>query len=684
METLLSFAGLSTGISSLVGILSSILVQFLAVVISIFNYALYLRAFNDMPVITTTWTILRNFSNMLFIVLLIWMAFATIFDSSKYSFQKMIGRFLIVAVLINFSLVIGGLIIDASQVLTNVFLGAIGNPGDKLGQYLSAVNLVGLSPGTAASTYGVDAFSADTVSAIMRLVLTAMFLFSLLVATFFAIIRIFIIWGLLIVSPLAWMAYILPGTQKRFYQWMGLFFGWNLFLPIYLFFLYLTIFFLSQRDQIVAQVGFKIAQDGTNGLDKGLVSGIVNSTSFNLIFFYIFAAFMLSAGTLWAVQLTSAWTGVDFRKRVDSIKGLVNRIPGFSDYQAARKAASQKATEAYQNTFGRRAQEQQNRWNAAFGVQGAQFKNQRDFVSRVDKETSKLKEQEQAGSISISQIQAEAKTSDPNSARGAALRSILYDRGMIDEAEFKKDVVAWSDKPFLVQSMSDKAKKSKFKNVAPKELLKMAAAEGEYQKLRTPEMTATRKAWFDFIKADDKALGAITLEQYSTAISLMGGIKTKEGQDFRKAVGKKRPDIAVMFDMRDRGYKVEQNKNLYRRLLRKEIKGMSTKDIAGVGNKIWEDPAFQDALALHIKVLQDEDPKRDPEKGKKGAKGYAGGGAAYKTTLRKNLKDNKKRKILKDLAGTDISDLEGEEIKEEAAAGGGGEEKSEKKEEPKT
>src|SRR3990167_11184467 len=172
------------------------------------NYAVFVRPGGNILVVETTWKILRDFSNMIFIILLIYMAFATIFDLGKYTFKDMIFRFLIVAILINFSLVIGILVIDAVQVLTNIFLGSIGNIGDRLGQYLSPGELLPLSDKIGATSLA----GGGLVSLIFAVILSLIILFSMLVALAFAFIRVPFIWMLLIVSPLAWMSHILPNS----------------------------------------------------------------------------------------------------------------------------------------------------------------------------------------------------------------------------------------------------------------------------------------------------------------------------------------------------------------------------------------------------------------------------------------------------------------------------------------
>ena len=313
-----------------------------AIVAKGLNLAVFVRPGGNILVVETTWKILRDFSNMFFIIALIYMAFATIFDYGKYRFQDMIVRFVIVAILINFSLVIGNLVIDFSQVLSNIFLGSIGNLGDRLGQYLNPSLL--LPP--------ADLAIASLISLVFAIVLSLIFLFSMLVALVFAIIRVPFIWGLLIVSPIAWMSHILPGTNKWWNQWWSYFFGWNLFLPVYLFFMYLGLIFLSKRDEIIGAVIRAQTASGTNPANDPLLASLGDSLTFNLVFFYIFAAVVMVGGT-WAAKETTSLMGTGFDKGLGWAKGLVKRapLPYIGNLQAAGAATTARRKQFEQEGF---------------------------------------------------------------------------------------------------------------------------------------------------------------------------------------------------------------------------------------------------------------------------------------------------------------------------------------------
>lgn len=288
----------------------TILGKLLAVMVSMLDWVVRIRIYTDLPIIQSSWKIMRDFANMLFIIALIVMAYGTIFNIPKYDFKSLIPRFIIIAVLINFSLVLSGLVIDATQVLNNTFLNAMGDISGRLGQGLSPTAL--LPAGAQVDSLGTvaDVAGASIVTLFFGIWFLFAFIVSVAVPLAVAFVRIPVLWALLIVSPLAWLLSILPATKGAYDKWWHQFLAWNLFLPYYLFFLYFALFFLSQQDVVLA--GMLRGPAGQAIVNENFSKfGIQSSVTFGLLFYYILVGIFLIGGTKVAMSAgTFSGTGI--------------------------------------------------------------------------------------------------------------------------------------------------------------------------------------------------------------------------------------------------------------------------------------------------------------------------------------------------------------------------------------
>src|SRR3989344_3450066 len=106
------------------GIVLGFLGKGLSEVATLFGYFLKAQGnyLQDITIVQTSWTVFRDFANMFFILILVIIAFATIFDVQRYNWRGLMAKFLIAALLIHFSLVISQFIINVSTTLSNVML----------------------------------------------------------------------------------------------------------------------------------------------------------------------------------------------------------------------------------------------------------------------------------------------------------------------------------------------------------------------------------------------------------------------------------------------------------------------------------------------------------------------------------------------------------------------------------
>lgn len=211
-------------------VLIEIMKLFLEISGKILNWVLS-PDFNRLPltrggIVDIGWAVLRDFANMFIVIILIVIGFATILKIETYGVKKLLPKLVLVALLINFSKVIAGVVVDSSQIFMLYFLspihdatkdsgGAVLNlfKGAQLHALLSTLPKE-ISESTHVSEGIYKAASAAFVVVFLALAAVAFFYLAIILVT-----RIIYIWILVIVSPLAWVASIIPQGQSYWKKW---------------------------------------------------------------------------------------------------------------------------------------------------------------------------------------------------------------------------------------------------------------------------------------------------------------------------------------------------------------------------------------------------------------------------------------------------------------------------------
>jgi len=206
-----------------------------------------LEKFTDAPVVELGWKITRDLTNMLFVLILLGIALATILRLETYGMKQILLKLVVAALLINFSLVLAGVVIDFCQVLTHFFYDEIkGTTGvsAQIAGILNIQRIPAMNPDAAAA----EKLAAGTAGVIMMIFSIFLGIVLILAASlvvgigaFFLIVRLIAIWILLILAPIVWLLWIIPATSHLFKQWWDSFLKWSFFAPIYAFFIYLAI-----------------------------------------------------------------------------------------------------------------------------------------------------------------------------------------------------------------------------------------------------------------------------------------------------------------------------------------------------------------------------------------------------------------------------------------------------------
>ena len=235
------------------------------------------------------WTMVRDLFNLVFIFILLYAAIATILQYGNMDIKKILPGLIVAALLVNFSLMISKVVIDASHVFAWEFYNQIDSTkgglfkpikgsAEVVGNFekkdLAGVFLAGFNPqrlllGTPLSsttTSGVETRSTWSglmeyagkgsegflgqlwkiviiIGSTISLALFASFI--LLAGAIMFIIRVVILWILMIFSPLAFLGMILPSMKSYSTMWWKNLIDQSFFAPAFLFMFMLATKFVN-------------------------------------------------------------------------------------------------------------------------------------------------------------------------------------------------------------------------------------------------------------------------------------------------------------------------------------------------------------------------------------------------------------------------------------------------------
>ena len=242
--------------------------------------------------VTTGWGIIRDITNLFFILILLWIALATILNIPRYGAKDLLATLIISALLINFSLAIGGFFINFSNALAKSFNDAVRARGSVTLQLLDFTNIQKFSttrltpqspeaicnnealqtyplPDTGIEPEGTtnerneaenncmqrpeikklgeewrktDAAIKNAIYiALWLIIVIPVLIFVFLAGAVFFLIRYLQLSLLLVFAPIVFLLRVLPDTQHLWSDWWNRLMKQSFFAPAYLFLLFLTI-----------------------------------------------------------------------------------------------------------------------------------------------------------------------------------------------------------------------------------------------------------------------------------------------------------------------------------------------------------------------------------------------------------------------------------------------------------
>lgn len=312
-------------------ITSTIYWIFAIILVPILNALLQIRPYQDEFVnfIYPGWVILRNVANIGFIIALLWMGLRVLFqvdDSGKT--RGFIMWLVIMALLVNFSLVIGQGVVGIADTVQAQFLPGDSRVIEALGHKLMVdpIKLFGTQSQTANLTpegneFSASAAASDITKPFVMLILAVAAFFAFIALIAFILVRLVALWILYMLAPVAYVARILPDTKQWWDKWWSEFIKYAFTVPILAFFLNITAlmattFALRNGDSVIA------------GRDRNYILGpLVNNAQAEiveyavtvishfivLVFLFIGMKFAMSSGHAGAEKIVgAAKKGFDF------------------------------------------------------------------------------------------------------------------------------------------------------------------------------------------------------------------------------------------------------------------------------------------------------------------------------------------------------------------------------------
>jgi hypothetical protein len=445
------------------------------------------NGFIDSPAVTVGWVMIRDMTNMFFVVVLLIIAFGTILGLEQYEYKKLLVKMLLAAVIVNFSRVICGLIIDVAQIIMVTFVNGIAATAS--GNLVNMFQVDQIFALGAGQDVGATA-SVTFIAGVAALVFSAMMLMVMLAFLFLIVARMAMLWVLIVLSPLAFVLNVLPQTEKYASEWWGQF-GSNVVSgPVIAFFLWLSFVTVgsgSIHDDIVKHNALQKDQLLQSGTAEEETVGITKVMSWDRMANFIIAIAMLMAGAKMAQEL-----GVAGGSMMGSAGELGKKVAMYaSGLQAARwtagkvgqgakaagKFALMKAPIVGGDEWtrrGRRIKAAASKWyskkwveprllqagkniNTAFGKEKADIskesKNAQDLVARRDAALAEAKKGPTLGVDTLEKdqemeeaLQAQLRTQGKSPEEiEAAVKKMTEERDAARKAEFAKQKKAEAD-----------------------------------------------------------------------------------------------------------------------------------------------------------------------------------------------------------------------------------------------
>ena len=392
------------------------------------------------PIIGVGLGITQQFANLLLVGLLVYIALSIALRIGDYDAKKMFTRLIVIALLVNFAPLLVGVIVDAANILMNYFLTPLRGGFSPIASQTSIFwgDVVKNLTKVFSDLPGQMGLLGQA-SAIIFLNISIIIILFLFAGLF--ICRYIVIWVIVILAPIAFIFWILPGTKKFWDMWWNNLVQWSIIgIPI-AFFLYLGVSSLATFSQYIH---LPTVQTSGSGLDTATTGLFNEMLPYFVVIAFLGIGFMVGlAGSAMGASAvmgqtknfgrwmgkTGAWAGRKAGQR--AITGIDRATGGKASATLARLASARMENPFAKGAGGERWKRTMGiaTWGLSRGAGAVGLQLQKGDRSAVAREEGKLKDASVEGLAS-------AMTSpgmDPQ--RRIAATKLMIEKNKIDEVK---------------------------------------------------------------------------------------------------------------------------------------------------------------------------------------------------------------------------------------------------------
>ena len=325
--------GIAEFLAHVVMLLASAVGKILMTFVSILIWLASYNEFVDSRAVAIGWVVVRDLANIFFVLIMLLIAFGTLFNIQTYEYKKLLPKLLIAVILVNFSKMIVGVFIDFGQVIMLTFVhnfekiaaGAVVNGLGVKSMFELANKLEGLNNINYWSIFGAAAL------ALVMLIIACVTILAMIVVLLF---RIIMLWVLVIFSPFAFVASLIPNNPLQkvsmFAQYWGNLSKYIIIGPILAFFLWLSFSILMQvnketEQHIIALTRSQANTAGRTGTDPQYAEYLANKVSSPQMMFDFMVTIALLIGSLTITQQMGVMGGSFGMQAVGKMKSMAQK-----------------------------------------------------------------------------------------------------------------------------------------------------------------------------------------------------------------------------------------------------------------------------------------------------------------------------------------------------------------------